>query len=434
VSPINRQFKAASIAAILGLAACSGSGTSPGSVTTANLNKNVLQFAVGTANIYGDLGTGGGAFTGLNVVATYRQPKGALNPGDSAVLVDSPTLTLPNKVTGTAGTADGYFSTIVSGPASTEIGTLSAGSTAQTGSTASTFGTSGGVFGLGLAPFNYSEGGAPDAVAPYVTPLYDALAGTTAGDPNSFVPWGGPPAFDPAGDGTGVRDESVPSGTLGVPEGLDVFESLTPAAGTYSLSVSVPANTGTTVQSATATLTPTKVLPAFAIPTPVLDGKGGATIPVTLPAGVTEAYVQVTDYGLPSTAAKGAVSCNGSSASVPTYYTIVLDASGNAVLPDSDGPGPAPSLCTSALNTAANSATTDGDEFTVQLVGFDYPWYEASYPNSSGNPSPTIVGAAGQSDITISSAAGYTQPAGDVDTSVVRKQFTIPKRALTRRR
>jgi hypothetical protein len=44
---------------------------------------------------------------------------------------------------------------------------------------------------------------------------------------------------------------------------------------------------------------------------PSLDGNddGGATFPITLPAGVTEAYIQVIDYGPESGTL---VSCNGS--------------------------------------------------------------------------------------------------------------------------
>jgi hypothetical protein len=435
-----KTIKPAAVAAVLALAACSGSGTSPSSVTTVNVSKNVLQLAVGTANVYGDLGAGGGAFTGLNVAVTYRQPAGSQKIGDSATLVNSPTLTIPGTLAGPVGTSGNYSETIETGPASSEVGGHALTATPQSGSAAvTTFGTSGGAFGLGLAPFNYNEGGAPDNVAPYVVPLYDALAGTMAGDPNAFVPWGGPPAFDPAGDGTGVRDESVPSGTLGVPEGLDVFESIAPSAGTYTLSVSVPANTGTTTQSQTATLNSTAALPAWVLPTPTLDGSGGATIPVTLPAGVTEAYVQVTDFGPAQPASGSYASCNGSSTGTPTYYTIELKASGNAVLPDTDGPGKTPSLCTSAQDSATNSTssaavTTTGDQFTVQLIGFDYPWFEASYPNSSGNPAPTIAGSNGQADVTISSAAAFTQTAGAAPTAV-RTKFAFSRTpAATRRR
>ena len=66
-------IKLSAVLVALGLAACSGSGTSPKGVTTANVSSNTLQFNVGTAN----LGvTGGPNITGTNVVVTYRQPSG----------------------------------------------------------------------------------------------------------------------------------------------------------------------------------------------------------------------------------------------------------------------------------------------------------------------------------------------------------------------
>lgn len=422
---LNRAVRATSAAAILGLAACSGSGTSPQTPTTVNINNDVLQFAVGTANIFGDLGAGGGAKVGLNVATTFRQPaSGSQAAGDSAALVSSPTLTLPGAITAALGTADGFYSTITTGPSSTEQGGHSLTSTAQTGSIApTTFGTSGGDFGLGLEPFNYNEGGAPDSVAPYPVPLYDALTGTKAGDPNLFIPWGGPPAFDPAGDGTGVRDESVPAGTLGVPEGLDVFESIAPTSGTYQLSVAVPANSGTVTKQANAGLNGAHVLGSFPAPTVALSGNGGATITVGLPSGVTEAYIQVTDVGPTQNAAGTLVSCNGSQVT-PTYYTIVARAPGSYTLPSNDGTQKAQSLCTAAANTAASGAAAPGDNFTVQLIGFDYPWFEASYPNSNGNPAPAIVGGAGQTDITVSSAFGFA-PAGAGAGAAVRAKLAI---------
>ncbi len=100
---LKHQLAAACAAASLSLAACSGSGTSPSAPTQANLNANVLKLAVGTANIYGDLG-GASGLTGLNVVATYRQPAGALHPGDSAVLVSTPRLSGPFTLPATAST------------------------------------------------------------------------------------------------------------------------------------------------------------------------------------------------------------------------------------------------------------------------------------------------------------------------------------------
>ena len=159
------------------LAGCSGSGVSPQSPqTVANISASTLQLNVGTANLAGTLGT--------NVAVTYRQAAGQTNPGASAVLVSSPTLTVPNVLHAPGGTADSFGSTIATGPGPTEIGTSAMTSTSQlpnaTGST--TFGVDGGAFGLGLEPFNYvaplgqaGVTGKPANVVPYAVPLYDAL-------------------------------------------------------------------------------------------------------------------------------------------------------------------------------------------------------------------------------------------------------------------
>ncbi len=382
---------------VLALTACSGSGTSPQTPTQSNPAANVLQFAVGTANIYGDLSPLGN-FKGLNVAVTYRQPANGLHPGDSGTAVNSPTLTLPNALANPAagagvtcdvqGATDSAASIEISA-APAEVGTNAMTSTAQTGANVTTFGTSGGAFGLGLEPYNFNGGGVPCTYTPYQQPLYDQVIAVANGgtDGNAFVPWGGPPAFPNIAGGGGPTNATE--------EGLDVFAGVGPVAGGYSLSVSIPANTGTVVQTASANLNSTKLLPAITPAVPSLDGKGGGSFNVVLPSGVTEAYVQILDLG----PGAGSTSCNGGG----VYYTLETTASGSVALPDNDGPGGAPSICTAAQNSGAGS----GDVFTVQTIGFDYPWFEASYPNSNGNPSPAIVGGAGQDDITISSQAGY---------------------------
>jgi hypothetical protein len=47
---------------------------------------------------------------------------------------------------------------------------------------------------------------------------------------------------------------------------------------------------------------------------------------------------------------------------------------------------------------------------TTYFVGFDYPAYGITYVNSSGNATPTLTGANGQADITISAPATQTSP------------------------
>ncbi len=438
--------------AAVALSSCSGNGLNPQKVTTVNPLQGKLQLAVGTANVFGDLGAGAGAVTGLNVVATFRQPSGAQTPGDTDALVNTPTLSGPFTLPATAGKPNPYGSTIGGGPAPGEIGGAKITATPQQnpGSStipSSTFGVNGGVTGLGIEPFNYTTTGTagtvgtPSTFKPYIVPAYDN------GDANAFRPWGGPPAFDPNKDGKGERDGTALSTTiLGVSEGLDVFAGVAPAVGSYTLSDNVPTSqNGTSGNvSATASLGTTALLAAATPPVATPDGTGGATFAVTLPPGVTEGYVEVTDFGLPentdgtqnascNSSGDGAPNSTGGVNSPPVYYTLFVTASGTATLPPTDGPGTpgttTPSICTPTQNTTASGSTTPsvGDQFTTQLIGFDYPAYEASYPNSNGNPAPTLLGAAGQADITISSGAFFTQPVG---TAAIRvRPFAFLKRS-----
>ena len=415
-------------AAALALAACSSQGGSnpvaPAHVAT--LTSNVLQMNVGTANLFGD--TPGAAVTGTNVFVTYRQPSGALNPGASAVLVSTPTLTLPHAIAGVAGAPDGFNATIAGGPAPAEIGTTSMTATAQspTAANVSTFGNDGGAFGLGLEPFNYAApigqagvAGAPANVVPYAVPLYDAIVAGGGVDPNAFIPGGGPPAFNPANN-----QAAVLGGFNAISEGLDVF-GLAPTVGAYTLSVLVPANSGAVTQSATASVTSAALLPAFTSPVPVVAANGSVTAVIALPAGVTEAYIQLTNYGptaVDPTSGNDLASCVGAgtgsatgNGGTPMYNTVVIRASGTATFP-------AGTVCTAAQNSATTvnaGGASDGDAFTVQAIGFDYGAYEASYTGIAGvgglgNPAPTMAGsgASHQSDVTVSSQGLYNQPIG----------------------
>jgi hypothetical protein len=411
--------------AMIGLAACSGSGVTPSTnVTTANVSTNVLQFAAGTANIAGTMG--------LNVVVTYRQASNGYKPGDSGSLVNSVSLTGPFTLPSQPGNADAYYSTIETGPATGEVGGSTMGSTPQTGSTTpTTFGTSGQASGLGLEPYNYNNGSVPDSVAPYTLPLYDP----NTADPNAFVPWGGPPAFDPNHDGEGVRDVvtgtaswpwAVPVGTLGVSEGIDVFQGITPSTTRpYALTVTVPGQTAgsaAATQQASFTLKSAAMLPAItAAPTVTTgtDTTGNTTLSVTLnalPTGTTEAYVQIVDLGPNPTSATQTPGCNTATAMQPVYYTLFFNAPGTKTITGLEGPrtsnGATPSICTATQNTAYAGSTMPADTFTVQEIGFDYPAYESSYPNSLGNPAPTILGPNGQDDITISPVATYMAATG----------------------
>jgi len=264
----------------------------------------------------------------------------------------------------------------------------------------------------------------------------------TTGHP-LFIPWGGPPAFDPDNNGMGTRDGLIPLGMdsfnlpffLGVGEGVTIFENVTPGAGTYSLSaqIGILGNNGVpTVGSVAvnARLGSVALLPGIAAPplvTPNASGDGGATMTVSLPAGVTEAYVQIIDYGPNAGPAAGhpsltASNCQGPKGTnfAPVYYTIHVTASGPAALPPLNGPNcegaaapagcstpgaliPSPSICTGNQNKNTGQGTV-GDDFTVQMIGFDYPAYQAAFglTQATTPQAPQITGASGQSDITVS--------------------------------
>jgi hypothetical protein len=429
IESVVKQLRAAAllVASVGVLAGCSGGG-SPATPTEANVNADILKVAVGTANIFGD--DPGAAVTGLNVAAAFRQPAGALSPGGSAVLVSTPTLSGPMSLPAAAGAAGSDpTSTVLTGPAPGELGGSSITGTAQGGSAVTSFGTSGGVFGLGIEPFNYGDG-APFTNVPYPVPLYDRVSS----DPNEFVAWGGPPAFDLAGNGQSVvGSPSVPAGQAGLSEGLDVFAGVTPRTGTYSLAANVPANTAQPTITATATLGSTALLGAISAPVPTLDGNGGASLSAVFPSGVVEAYLQVTDIGPTSGNA-----CNSASPTTPIYYTIeVTAATQKGTLPDAAGPSGAPSLCSPAANTTLNGTATPGDQFLVQAVGFDYPMYENSYTTGSSaiNPSPSFAGGNGQADVTISSAALYAVESA-AGAALIERHVTAQrvKRRVSRRR
>lgn len=430
------------LAASVSLAACGANPSSPTAPTNpANISSNVLQFAVGTANYAGT--------ASLNVVATYREGSGGYAPGDSGTLINTPTITLPGAIAAAASSTTMGFdalSTVQYGPATSEVGGDNVTGSSQAINTAAvtSFGQSGGVFGTGIEPYNAtgpqdaskpSAVGAPFTVPPYAVPLYDAAAATAAGDPNMIVPWGGPPAFTYNGLTTSVAGTGVgPTGTDGIELGIDVFDGIAPVAGgTYKLSVNVPANTGAVSQ--TASFTMPAALTTIATPAnPAYAGDaagdgGGALTGFTMPANATEAMIEVVDYGpAVGAAAAQSASCNGSSEGAPVYYTFEETASAASItVPAAIGPNGAPTICTATQNTTANKGTaTTADQVVVQVLAFDYPWYEAQYPATLHNPSPTILGANKSDDIAISAAACSTTDASACDALPL-----IKKRQLT---
>lgn len=400
------------------LTACTQSQTGPPNISSVNpLTTSKLQMAVGTANF-------DGVGPGLNVVTTMRQSN-----GDSAVLVDTPSLTGPFTFDIGAAPGGGAYSTLPTGPSLTETnaGNTISGTTqfilagtpecdttlvvsgfatcpAGVSPNTTTFGQEGGVFGMGLAPANNTINGTAFSYAPFGAPLFDTLG-------LAFSPWGGPPTFDPNKDGMGYRDGLFNiAQIIGIGMGITPFENVSPGTGSYTMSVVIPTSPTTHgTLTASGAINSLAMLPVPASPGDVEDGLGGATFTVTLPAGVTEAYLEIIDDGAAGGNCQGEVGANYA----PVFYTIEVTASGSVTLPDMDGPNtdlsggkghlvPSPSLCTAAQNAAATSnPSAPPDTYFWQLIGFDYPLFEASYP-ASHSQAPTLAGASGQSDITFS--------------------------------
>jgi hypothetical protein len=364
---VKNRFKFSGIlvaAAILAGCSTNGSSINP-PVTRGNLNNDKLQVAVGTANIGFD------GSIGLNVVTTLRQPNGL-----SAVLLDSPVITGPAGfvVTGAAPSGDAGTNHISSSPQSQNPPPCT-----------TTFCVAGGAFSYGFAPYNSDNQGNPYPNGPalYPEPFYSAT--------NPVPIAGGPPAYPFFNDGTFI------SGFVGYSQGFTAFE--TPViAGAYSLSVTVPGPNGPAKTfNASATITNLAPLPAIAAPGFVSDGTGGGNLTVTVPADPriveTMIYVMSDPGGNPN-------------AGLLAYTIGPLSGTGllAGALPDKLGPCSG-SGCQNGPNAAQSMNT--GDTYQIYAVSYDYPAFEAGPPGNKSQ-SPTIVGAGGQADVSISSVTAGT--------------------------
>ena len=370
------------IAALAGLglvAGCtSGNGALEPSFTSVNLNATVkAQIAVGVAT-FAD-GT-----NGLNVVATLRQKN-----GESGTLLNTPTITgpsgfvVPAGSVGTKSNAGAFAECAANVDAGTNHISGSVQSVVTANATCSTFGQGGGLFGYGFAPENSTT-----AQSPNFTLYGDLLDATTGGQyggpfygPDGLIDGGftayrgGAPAYP------NVQNGTYPSGFLGYGLGYTTFD-LTPVAGAYNLSVFVGSGntSSTTINAATpGTLTNTVGLPAFAAaPVFTEDGAGGGTATCIAPAGTTETLIELVDVD------------------IDAFYTQVVSGGGAVSYTFGDAMGPAPT--TSSAPTIAA-----GDDYEVGCIAADYPLYEAGYPQNTSQ-TPTLVGAAGQTDIAFAPA------------------------------
>ncbi|MEA2665363.1 MAG: hypothetical protein QOI11_2307, partial [Candidatus Eremiobacteraeota bacterium] len=401
----------------LGLSACTAGQTGPPPVTVVNpTTAGKLQLAVGTANVAGT--------PGLNVVATYRQANGA-----SAVLVNTPKLTGPFTLPAAAapsgfyaGGEGGLFNqgdpqaTADAGPSADEVSGRYIGGTAQTQASnpnqglPTTLGSSGGVFGNGFFPGNYTSSGNPYSYNPFYQPFY---AGNDGTPDTAFLSAGGPPVFDPNRDGGGTQDGSFSTPIKGISLGLNVFAGVTPGAGQYNLQVTIPTAGFPVVSAPAATLSSTALLPAAATPVVSFNGDGSGRVSYVLPAGVAGAYVQLVDLNY----------CNGGS---PVPYTFWVTASGSQAIPNTLGPkgrSGGPAICTAAMNsTSSGGSVTTGDPVQAVLIGFDYDHNALQYNGTTGQAYPQAPTLPARADVTISPIATYTlNPDGTVSTSAHRR-------------
>jgi hypothetical protein len=411
------------------------------SVATVPLNSTTLQLAVGTATLSQQAGA---PYIGLNVVATYRQPN-----GQPATVANTPAL---------SGPAD--FSNGLAGVPMGSIYGLTPQQVMQAGQflkvlplfgplaptvNGSLFTSLVGVLGYGFGPANIVAEQANSVVLPRiptvancfgVVPVSDVptvgsgfyefnavryaalLLPLFGGLPNTGCEphvqtivathyYGGPPAW-PSPQGYGN-----PVGFPGFPLGFTDFAT-PPVAGVYSLGLQIPTNADATSYaslSASAQLPATVVahpLPQMPQPALRIQSDGSAFIDVTVPPGVSEAIALASTTRCDNAQA--------TEAAIPDQqYAVVVKAPGRYSLflkndlgpPDSHG-NPLHTFCTSA---DTQQYGTTSALFSLTLVGFDYPAYEASYPQST-TASPAITngdGHHGTADMTAASPVIHQQ-------------------------
>ena len=240
----------------------------------------------------------------------------------------------------------------------------------------STLGTSNGVFSYGIEPDNSNTTGglisAFDVLPFYAADQDPSCINSSSGCPqDNFI--GGPPAFP------NFRNGDYPSTFNGYSEGFTTFYA-TPVTGTYTLQVVIQTSNAGNYSSPTVsgTLTSTNPLGAWAVPPTVTpDGSNGATVNFTPPSGVSETVVNVDDL------------------STGGVFTAVATAGATSVaIPGNIGPG-------NPVTPTFNS----GDTLLVQLIGADYPLFEAAPPINK-QLTPALTGTNGQSDITTADFEG----------------------------
>jgi hypothetical protein len=365
-----RILALAALGGLIVLPACtSGNAAFEPPATVANLNANQLQFQVGTANYNGTLA--------LNTVVSFRQPNGL-----SALLDDTPVITLPFVNSGATGTNVDAGTHQISGSPQPPNGAVAV---------PSTFGTAVGAFAYGFLSSNSATTGANNSTF-YPTanrsPYYGAAMAPAQTARAFYI---GPPFV------ANFKDGTFPSTFLGYPAGFQTF-GLTPTTGTYTLGVSLAgASTAIPAYTATTQLVSVATLPNFPAPVYATDGAGGGTVTMTVPAGVTETLVHITDV------------------TAGNFYSIRVAGSGpkTAVLPANLG------VITAGV---AGPSIPVGNAVRIILVGFDYSALEAVPVGASPALAPVINNSGtacsfsgttstcpGQADLTVSPTVTSTE-------------------------
>jgi hypothetical protein len=335
-----RILALAALGGLVALPACtSGQAAVEPPKTIANTTADQLQFQVGTANLQG--------VAGLNTVVTFRQPNGL-----SALLDDTPTITLPFTNTAPASVAFNDSGTNrISGTPQTNNG--------QPSTDPRTFSQSVGAFAYGFLASNSSTTGANNS-AFYTgnTMPYYALTNPPGPGRSFYVGPGNP--FVP-----NFKDGSLGTTFSGYPSGFTTFV-LAPQTGTYTLSVGLP-NASTPIPTFTATtmLSNLTLLPAMPAPGVTSDGTGGLTVTETIPPGILETLIFIVDRN------------------TANYYTLVMRGTGpqTATLADNLGP---------ITGGVAGPSLNPGDLYRVFAFGFDYPAIEA-VPVGAGPPQAPVI-------------------------------------------
>ncbi len=341
------------IAALALSAGCtSGQSNSVPGFTSVNLNTNKAQLAVGVATFVD-------GSKGLNVVETFRQPNGL-----SGTLANTPSIVGPSGflVPAGQGGTDGGTNHITGSPQ------VPFGTTAVK----STFDTSGGAFTYGFAPQNSDPSGAPN-FGIYAGAFYDS-SGTLTGansKPKPIEFRGGPPAYP------NVRTGTFPSGFTGYTQGFTTFAAA-PVVGTYGFTINVSSSntSGATIVGTPGTIANATGLGLVSTPKFTPDGAGGGTATCVPPVGTTETLVDLTDV------------------TTGTFYTVVAQGAGPVTATFGANLGP-------IVNGKSTPTIVAKDEYSVSCIAVDYPAFEAGPPGIL-QQTPTLVGVAGQADISFS--------------------------------